>query len=82
MKSNQSKPKGRESLDQKSRAEEKIGSGPHGKTKVVTQPKPGDGRDESLAKRGMSSEAGAKFWKESGYKVPTDVHGHHHPGKK
>ena len=80
MKSNQSRPKGRGSLDQKDRAEEKIGSGPHGKRKPITQPS-GSDQDGGLSKRGMTSEMGAKFWKESGYKVPTDVHGKHHPGK-
>jgi hypothetical protein len=73
-------PKGRGSLDQKSRADEKIGSGPKGNPKVITQPS-GSDDDGELAKRGMTSEAGRKFWKQSGYKVPTDVHGNHHGGK-
>lgn len=73
-------PKGRGSVNSMDRAEEKIGSGPKGNKKVITQPS-GSDDDGALAKRGMSSEAGAKFWKQSGYKVPTDVHGKHHPGK-
>ena len=63
------------------RPDEKIGSGSHAREKVITQPS-GSDEDSALAQRGMSSEIGAKFWKGSGYKVPSDVHGHHHPGKK
>lgn len=42
---------------------------------------PHDDQDSSLAMRGMSSGAGAKAWKGTGYKVPTKQGQHHHPGK-
>jgi len=65
--------------DTKNRADEKIGSGPKG-GKLTVQPSGSDNSGE-LAKRGMSSEDSAKHWKGTGYKVPTDAHGKHHPGK-
>jgi len=67
---------GRGGKDTRSRADEKIGSGPHGKKKPIVQPS-GSDNDGSLAQRGMTSDGAAKLWKGTGYKVPTDVHGSH-----
>lgn len=67
---------GRGGKDTRSRADEKIGSGPHGKKKVVVQPE-GTDSDGDLSARGMTSEGGRKLWKQTGLKVPTDVHGNH-----
>jgi hypothetical protein len=64
------------------RALEKIGSGSKGSKKVEVQPAGDDKQSAELAKRGMSSEEGAKHWKATGLKVPTSVHENHHGGKK
>ena len=42
---------------------------------------PEDGQDRALAMRGMSSEAGARAWKGTGYSVPKDQSGNHTGGK-
>jgi hypothetical protein len=52
---------GRGGKDQRSRADEKIGSGPHGKKKVIVQPS-GSDNSGGLAQRGMSSEEAGKMW--------------------
>lgn len=81
MKSSYNKAQARGTEDTRSRADEKIGSGPKGNKKPIVQPSGSDDGGD-LAKRGMTSEMGRKFWKASGYKVPSDVHGNHAPGKK
>lgn len=67
---------GRGGQDNRSRADEKIGSGPKGKKKVITQPE-GTDSDGDLSQRGMTSDGGRMLWKKTGLKVPTDVHGNH-----
>jgi hypothetical protein len=76
---------GRGGKDQRSRADEKVGSGPKGKKSVIVQPDGSTQRtDAELAQRGMTSELGREHWKRTGLKVPTDSSGHHHSngGKK
>lgn len=55
---------GRGGKDQRSRADEKIGSGAHGKHEPIVQPSGSDQRgDEALKSRGMTSELGREHWK-------------------
>lgn len=72
---------GRGGKDERSRADEKIGSGPRG-GKLIKQPiGTSDGDGGELEQRGATSEMGRKFWKQTGYKIPKSVH-ENHTGKK
>ena len=53
-----------------------------GKSRMEPQPDASAGTDNPLGMRGMSSAGSAKFWKESGYKVPTGANEGHFGGKK
>jgi len=67
---------GRGGRDERSRADQKIGSGSHGRRKPIVQPE-GTDSDGDMSQRGMTSDGGRKLWKQTGYKIPKDVHGHH-----
>ena len=70
---------GRGGKDERSRAEEKIGSGPKG-GKTITQPlATSGGKGGELEQRGMTSEDTKKHWKGN---VPKGAHDTHYRGKK
>ena len=73
--------KAKEGEDAAFRGEEFPGMGSKKDMKPENQPSPEDGEDMALAKRGMSSGEGAKWWKTTGMKVPSSST-ENHTGKK
>ena len=75
-------PGGENDEEKLNKASGQMGHAGQGKQKAEFQPDASAGTDNELGMRGMSSSHSAKFWKESGYHVPTAQGQDHHPGKK